>query len=182
MIVLLDCDGVLCNLVGGLCDVVNDRLGLNLKPADCTQWDIATSYNLPTKLIDDIFAEPGFCASLQPFSEAIEAVHRMRERHTVFCVTAPFAASPYWMHERASWLERYFDFDRYHMIHASAKWPIRGDILVDDKPETIRLWAQAWPESTAILLDRSYNQGAALFPNAMRVKGWHEVLCAVEGR
>jgi 5'(3')-deoxyribonucleotidase len=172
---LLDCDGVICDFLGGLLAAVNEDRNTDFLPCDCDRWDIGAAYGLDWKYLSSLAEESGFCADLQPLPGAIEAIAALDLRADVYCVTSPFSG-PHWHFERTAWLKRNFSFDKSHVIHAYTKRLIRGDFLIDDKPETICEWAEAWPSSTALLWDAPYNRGGVLPSNARRVHGWPEVL------
>lgn len=182
MIVLLDCDGVLCNFLGGLLAAVNEARGTVYDQRDCGQWDIAKAYGLTWTDLNLFCTAPAFCAQLDTMHGALDAVRRLRAMADVYCVTSPLDASSYWMWERSEWLRVHLGFDSNHVIHASTKRLIQGDVLIDDKPETIVEWANAWPLQTALLFDAPYNQCATLPANARRVHGWNEAMAAIEGK
>jgi len=41
MNILLDCDGILSDFVGGILDELNNRHGCAATPLDITEWDVA---------------------------------------------------------------------------------------------------------------------------------------------
>jgi len=176
--ILLDCDGVLCDFLGGLLAEVNADRGTSFDPRDCNQWDIAKAYGLDWPYLASLAERSMFCTCLRPLFGAIEAVSALDLRADVYCVTSPFSG-PHWHFERTSWLKRNFSFDKSHVIHAYTKRLIRGDYLVDDKPETICEWAEAWPSSTALLWDAPYNRGGVLPRNAVRVRNWAEAIAVI---
>lgn len=184
MNILLDCDGPLADLVGGILAVVNrGRCShTHLKASDCAGWNIADSFGLTSKYVDEIMSTKGFCLGLSEVEDACWRVEALRRDHSVRVVTAPFVESEYWMHERLRWLRR-LHFDNHDVIFASNKSLIRGDVLVDDKPSNILHWAQAWPDGLGLLWDAPYNRKFAfeLPPNTKRVRGWDEVMAEIEG-
>jgi 5'(3')-deoxyribonucleotidase len=156
---LIDCDGLICNFLGGVLDAVNKDCGTNFQEKDCDKWDIAAAYGTDWKYLSSLIEKPGFCFGLKPFPGAVEAVRRLDLRTDVYCVTSPFSGA-YWMPERTAWLKEYFGFDKSHVIHCYTKKLIRGDFLIDDKPENIAEWSAAWPAGTGILWDATYNKNA----------------------
>lgn len=171
--ILLDSDGILSNFVGGLLAKINADFSIDLKHDDCSQWDIGRAYGLCWPYLTTIIETPGFCAGLQPYPGAVEAVRELDLRHDVYCVTSPFSG-PHWMAERSAWLKQHFGFDKSHVIHCYTKRLVFGDLLLDDKPETVREWADAWP-GDALLWDAPWNQGADI-GRGRRVKMWAEVI------
>jgi 5'(3')-deoxyribonucleotidase len=171
--ILIDSDGILSNFVGGLLARVNIETGLDLQHDDCRQWDISKAFGLDWPYLTSIVEHPGFCASLLPYPGAVEAVRELDLRHDVYCVTSPFSG-PHWMPERTAWLREHFGFDKSHVIHAYTKRLVFGDLLLDDKPETVGGWADAWP-GDALLWDAPWNQGADI-GRGRRVFSWQEVI------
>lgn len=177
--VLLDCDGVLSDFLGGLLSIVNAERNTIFRPDDCTEWDIGKAFNLDWGYLTQVVERPGFCYSLDLLPGVKDAVFGLRcTGAEVFCVTSPFSG-PTWMSERSAWLKDRLEIDKAHVFHGYTKRLVRGDVLVDDKPETIVEWAKAWPESTALLWSASYNRGIetdlSLPKNAIRVHRWAEV-------
>jgi len=168
MIVLVDCDGVMADFLGGVCH------GLGLDPKDCSRYDIEEAYRLPPGTLQSIAHEPGFCASLAPIPCAQTAIRTLRSRgHRVVAVTSPWWSSPYWMFERTAWLSKYFGFNPKDVIQGSRKALIRGDVLVEDNISTAHEWLDAWPDGHAFLFDMPYNQGPT---TATRVGTWEPIL------
>lgn len=177
---LFDCDGVLCDFLGGLLAAVNRDRRTAFKPVDCDRWDIGKAYGLEWSYLNTICSRPGFCASLNPLPGAIDAVNHLRELADVYVVTSPFDMAPHWIWERAEWLFNHFGFDKDHVIHCNTKRLIWGDILVDDRAETVVEWCKRWRDSTGLLWDAPYNQGVGRPRNAHRTRVWQNVLALAE--
>ena len=170
---LLDCDDVLCDFVGGVLRAVNVARGTSFRPEECHERDIARSFGLTWEYIGDIVKRRFFCAELAELPGARNAVERLRALCDVYIVTAPWP-SKRWMRERTDWLMS-LGFDSDHIIFCRTKKLVWGDILIDDRTQTIIEWAEKWPAGTALLWNKPYNQGALLPSNAHRVLGWSDV-------
>jgi 5'(3')-deoxyribonucleotidase len=136
--VLVDCDGVLANYTRSLLDAINRDRGTSYSDDDIDQFDIAKAL----KLGPEIWAyaqAPGFCAALAPMPGAREALDRMRQFAKVVCVTAP-TDSDTWQRERDIWLRQHMGFDRKLIIQAHDKVSCHGDVLIDDRADTIEAW------------------------------------------
>lgn len=174
--ILVDCDGVLADLVGGVLEVVNRGRTRNLlTAADVTQWSIADSLGISDAWFDEILSTPGFVKGLRPFPCVYSTMRDMKRKHSVRVVTSPFDASPFWMYERVQWLRDHSIADKHQTIFASEKTLIRGDFLIDDHPHTVANWSRAWPQGIGLLWDAPYNQGVELPSNGRRVRTWAEV-------
>lgn len=171
-VLLLDCDGILADFLQPLLDRVNEERGTAFQWTACDQWDIGAAFGLDWKDLGRIVETPGFCASLPVYPGAVEGVAALQATHDIYCVTSPFSG-PHWMAERTAWLKQHFGFDKSHVIHCYTKRLVFGDLLLDDKPETVREWADAWP-GAALLWDAPWNQGADI-GRGRRVRSWAEV-------
>lgn len=158
MIVLLDCDGVLADFTGGVLKVVNKRSGTNWKPADVKTFKISENIGISNSLIYEIAGAAGFCMSLKPYPGAKEGVAELKRKHDVYVVTSPITSSPTWVYERTKWLKKHFSIDDDHVINASCKERINGDMLVDDKAENLERWKKQWPAAKAFLWGRPWNE------------------------
>lgn len=204
-VILLDADGVLCDLVTPLVEEANalvnktmfkamgeilpdadTRLLIGSKPItpdDVKDYDIAKAFPglTPAQFYAPLYRQ-GFCRSLKPYPGAVEAVRRLQELGEVYCVTKP-TKSPYWMAEREEWLQAVCGIPADHVIFCHRKEMIRGHIMVDDNPDFLLPWWRAADDEYAVqalLWDRSYNQECDPFVNACRVTMWKTVIQVVE--
>jgi 5'(3')-deoxyribonucleotidase len=152
--VLLDCDGVLSDFVGGFLSVVNRICSSAFTPEHITEFDICKSLGVTPEQAAEAFRAVsetrGFALGLQPLPGAIEGVRQLREIADVYIVTSPWNSNPTWTHEREAWLKEHFDIPHSHVIHTSAKHLVVGDVLVDDKTSTLVAWEAAHPRGVAI--------------------------------
>lgn len=158
--VLLDVDGVLADFVAGYLDLVAEVTGKRFTHQQVTEFNIGTALGFTAEQSAAIAAGvvTGFASNLAPLPGAIDAVKRLREIAEVYIVTSPWNKCDTWMSERERWLRTHFDFPHSHVLHGSAKHLVRGDVLVDDKTETIVKWQAANPGSTAILWECPWNK------------------------
>lgn len=203
-VILLDADGVLCDLVTPLVEEANalvnktmfkamgeilpdadTRLLIGSKPIrpdDVTEYDIAKAFPglTPAQVYAPLYRQ-GFCRSLKPYHGAVEAVRRLQELGEVYCVTKP-TKSPYWKNEREEWLQAVVGIPEDHVIFCHDKGMIRGDVLVDDNPEFVEAWWNAGlmddTEKNPFLWDRPYNRKSTF--GWMRVSTWDRIIECVE--
>lgn len=159
-VVLLDCDGVPSDFIGGVLEIVDDITGLSFERDDVDQFDFFQALGVSIddgRAIKRAIAVPGFCESLQVYEGAKQGVKDLQEIADVYVVTAPWNSSPTWTYERESWLWRHFKIPHSHVIHTSAKHLVSGDAFVDDKTSAVEAWKIERPAGLAIRWETPHN-------------------------
>lgn len=170
-VILLDVDGVLANFIEANLATLRE-LGVERQHDDVRAWSVEESLGLTSAQRAQMkarWSEAGFCASIPVYEGAAAGVELLRSIGEVYAVTAPMWSAPTWQHERTEWLMRHFDFTRDQVVSTAAKHLVRGDIFVEDKPETLARWAEAWPGALPVLWDRPYNAGVE---HPVRTRSW----------
>jgi 5'(3')-deoxyribonucleotidase len=177
---LIDADGVLVNFIDPFLSLGNMVAGTNVQREDITTWDILPHFPAVhhAEILAGMEAE-GWCAGLPMLPGADAAVTRFRSQGLLYCVTSPWSSRT-WCYERTSWLKHHLAFNPKDVLHVSAKQLVRGDILIDDKYETLVDWKAAFPEGTAILIEAPYNRSIPFNPNVWRARSWDEVFQLVD--
>ena len=126
--------------------------------------------------IDEVYHAPGLVRNLPPVEGGIEAVHAMlKAGHDVrFCTSHLFRYDPCVL-EKFQWIEEYFDpsfVDR--IIITRDKTLVRGDLLIDDKPNIVGVATPSWEH---ILYDRPYNREIK-DKRRLTWANWHDVVFA----
>lgn len=159
MTILVDLDGVVADFEAGVLAIWHDRhpekelfaprtrphfhIGEGLDPSDQQE-------------VKEICQSKGFFRNLPVIEGAQEALKTMTQQHDVYIltsagVTLPMAASEkyQWVTERlgATWLSR--------LIITPAKHMVKGDILIDDKPQVRGETHAEWEH---VLYDWPYNR------------------------
>ena len=180
-VILLDCDGVLADFTSLALQLIKDETGKSYSPDDIPHWEVFESLGYPEiwNTFGEKASKPGFCAGMKVYPRAQAAVKKFRETCEVLIVTAPVDARP-WMYERAHWLGTHFDISRKKVIFAHEKQQVRGDMLVDDKPDNVIAWAEANPDGIAVLWAHPYNRSAALPEGVIRTSSWKELHAIVK--
>lgn len=192
--VLLDCDGIIVDFAQGLINALHKATNgeVNLTVNDFPSWDMygrldeleaegrfGTLTNV-RKLATAISRLTGFCESLPIYEAAQEGLPKIIEAHKaglldLFVVTAPFDTNPTWVFERNRILKT-FDLDAKQVIHAGAKYPIAGDLFIDDKDTHLDEWL-LHNDGAVFLWDTPHNRNDG--KNHKRLKTWkelHEIL------
>lgn len=155
----VDVDGVLADLLTPAFALLSERFGLDLTIDHMTTW--ALDELLPEALRVPFWKTLGAVGylhdRLQPYPGAVEGFARLRAAADVYVVTSYLRHAPTWVHERDAWLERHFGVDRRHIVHTGAKHMVRLDALIDDRPENIHAWQDAFPQGDGILWAQPYN-------------------------
>jgi len=131
-------------------------------------------------IIKNIFKAPGFFLNLPPVEGAIEAIAQMIHMgHEVRICTSPLSAYNNCVLEKYQWIEKHFGRElTKHIILTKDKTLVRGDVLIDDKPEVEGVMTPIWEH---ILFDYPFNRE---MPNKKRIsdkwENWLEVITEIE--
>lgn len=144
--ILLDCDGVLADFVGPVLDLVHEVTGRRHKREDIAAFDFVAQLGLSRDeavlVKREISHRDGWWCSLPVYEGARAGVDRLREFGEVFVVTSPWNSCRTWLHDRETWLAKHFDIPASNLLVGSAKHLVAGDMLVDDRSDTLREWAR----------------------------------------
>lgn len=152
---LLDCDGVLCDLLTPSLACISTMLDpKDLK--DENLFKLAADY-LASDLLVDLWSKQGFVENLQPYPGAVEAVNKLRDLYEVVVVTKPYYRSQYWVTERLAWLAKHFGFTENDVVFTADKSVVVGDLFVDDSAQHINRHNDL---GRAVLFDQPYNRNS----------------------
>lgn len=177
-VVLLDCDDVVLRCAHKMLREVNTRLGTRYTEEDLTStWDLFGNLNHPEhpdlkQFVEDKMREPGWCLDLDPFPGAVDGVAKLQKMAEVFFITSPFRQAPHWEYERRENLRKNFGISTDRVLQGSAKFLVRGDVFVDDKPDHCNEWSSYSSEGTAFLWDRPHN---GYYQGLLRLRSWEEL-------
>lgn len=162
--ILLDVDGVLADFVTAFLAVVRFQLGRDHVPEDVTQFNLASSLGLSKLEFDqcaEIVSASGFCRTLSVYPGATDGVAALHRIADVYIVTSPWNSNRTWTYDREQWLAEHFGIPHSRVVHTSAKHLVRGDVLVDDKTETLHTWQAEHPTGRAIQWTTPHNRADA---------------------
>ncbi len=177
MRLLLDCDGVVCNFVGGFLDIVKEVTGREYVPEQMGQWSLEKSTSLTPeeeKIVHAIHDQPGFASMLKEFEHAVEAVTLLREKLDVVFLTKPNKRTPTWAYERYNWIQE--RWPGIPVVSTASKKYVAGHFLLDDDPRNLDAWSGENPVGTPLLWSAPYNDKNN---NFIRVKYWTEAADAM---
>ena len=138
MLILLDQDNVLADFESGFRRHWRNRFGEDA-PIEGKEHLFYIRDRLPEHLqayAAELYGTVGFFESLPPVSGAVEAARALLAAgHDVRICTAPVNQYRYCAGEKIAWVEQHLgtEWTRRVIITKDKTW-VRGDILIDDKP------------------------------------------------
>lgn len=170
--ILLDMDGVLCDLVGKWFAAYNKEYGDQIHVDLLDDWGphrIAKA----GKAIYKYLTKPGFFRDLEPIPGAIEGVRALLERgHEPVIVTAARRGHV----DKLEWIREHLPFlPRDNVVFAHRKELVRGDVLFDDAPHNLEAFA---PYGVPVAMAYRYNRHAG----CPRVPDWPSFIALIDRR
>lgn len=148
--ILVDCDGVLADLVTPYLAMLEEDHGIAATLEDVTD-DFSKCVATPKQnraIWARIASTPGFAQTLPEMPEAMAGLAHLRSwADRVVCVTSPQITGS-WMTDRYAWLTAR-GFDKRDIVLASDKSLVEGDALVDDATHNLKEWADVQPSLPA---------------------------------
>jgi 5'(3')-deoxyribonucleotidase len=163
--ILVDVDGPMADFVAPALEAIFQVTGRRFNASDHVNgWDLFAGLGLSedeTKEVFRVMQVPGLCLGIPMVEGAREGIEELRRFAQVWAVTSPFGGD-HWMHERDAWLVRNLGFHKDDVLHvrAASKHGVYGNMLIEDKIETLQAWKAAWPGETPMLFELSYNRNA----------------------
>jgi len=160
---LLDCDGILADFVGGILNELRENELVDLRPEDFPNWEIfrqLDEYGPGIREFAGVVARrPGFCLNLPVYAGAKEGVQKLLDAGVeLFIVTSPLIGSETWAHERDLWLAKNFGIPSSRVVHTQSKHIVQGDVFVDDKAHARHRLARPPHEWCSLSLGHSAQQ------------------------
>ena len=177
--VLVDMDGVMCKWQ----EMYDALLRTHYPHIPIFPFEKVTRFKTQSFYADEHRAEisemmnrPGFYRDLEPMDGSVEALHAMKAAGiNVFLCTAPYVTNKTCASEKMDWVERHLGSEWLNRtIITSDKTLVRGDVLIDDKPNIKGAMTPSW---THIVFDAPYNRG--IEPRLNQWDEWHHVLAKV---
>ena len=175
--ILLDLDGVTCDMIGPLLNIYNEEYNIstkNLKRSDINTWRLKPE-------LKEIFQEtPHFFQALPLIHGAWKGVRWLGLRHNLIICTDP--SNNYDIaRDKMIWL-KCMGFDKYPLIMTPIKHIIDCDIIIDDSPHHIKSFIKAntGKLKLSILMDQPYNKEVindiTNMPQFMRAYNWDDII------
>ena len=177
MQILVDMDGVIANFEKGIVDkfieLHPDQKHIPLEQR--TVFYVKEQY--PTHLqplVEEIYLAPGFYRSLPTIPGSLEALSEMRKKkHDVYICTSPLSQYQNCVLEKFEWVEANLGMDWIKkIIITKDKTIVKGDILIDDKPEVKGVETPSWEH---VLYTQPYNSSVTQ-KRRLTWQNWKQVL------
>lgn len=106
--------------------------------------------------VQHVMELPNFYADLQPTPGAAEVLNEILDSgDEVFICTTPYVSNPTCASDKIAWAEKHIGKGwGKRMILTSDKTAVRGDILIDDRPEIHGAFTPSWEH---VLFSQPYN-------------------------
>jgi len=160
MLILIDQDNVLADFEAGFVTAwqAAGHTAPALPPEARRTFYIRDDYPEPLReRVQATYLARGFFRTLPPVSGAVEAVRGlMVAGHEVRICTSPLNDYRHCVTEKYEWVEQHFGAAMVEqMILTKDKTWVRGDLLIDDKPEVTGVLTPSWQH---VIFDRPYNR------------------------
>jgi 5'-nucleotidase len=172
-VVLIDMDGVIADWGRGY-GLSLDRFGpaaANIpRHRDQRSFDLHAGRTPDEiEIIRQVMIEDGFYSRLDPIPGAKTALKAMvKAGHDVRIVTSPWVSNPSCASDKLNWIVKHYGSHwGARVIITTDKTLVRGDYLIDDKPEVTGSQEPTWEH---VLFDQPYNQGLT----QRRITNWSE--------
>ena len=138
--------------------------------------DLASCYpDFLRPSLEPIYTAPGFVRNLPPIKEGIEAVKEMLSmRIEVRICTAPLKNYKNCVLEKYQWIEHYLGREFVErVILTRDKTLVRGDFLIDDKPDIKGVAQPTWEQ---IIFDQPWNQRSKVAKRMFSWNDWKKII------
>lgn len=169
--VLVDMDGVVVDWDRGFRDIWNDRSPIKRSLSYIMQECVPISFKEEATRIS---RQPGFFRHLPHYPGAIEAVKSLSETpgFRVLICTAPMLANPTCVEDKMAWVSNNFGHEWLErVVFARDKTCVRGDVLIDDKPDVSR--GSQNPSWRHLVFKHPYNEDLCMVEFPHRMGNWN---------
>lgn len=177
MIVLVDMDGVLADFEQGFLNMWRAKHP-DLFYVPVEERNTFYTYKQYPKelrpLTREVVRAAGFFGSLPPIPGALKGFKALvGTDHEIFICSSPLIGNPTGASEKFDWIEEHLGREWLgKLILAPDKTMVRGDILIDDRPEIKGSQKPIWEH---VLYDQLYNRQIE-GRRRMTWANWHEVI------
>jgi 5'(3')-deoxyribonucleotidase len=178
-LILVDFDGVIGDFVSLYLHLHSYLNGRDCTPEQITEFDFTkciASQSEDGLIWAHLDTTQGLVEGLPVIDGALEGLDRLRQIGRVVCVTSPHTGT-YWSGERFRQLKR-LGFDKRDVVLAADKTLVPGDMLIDDRFETVMAWSRAHPRGVGVIFDQPWNRSRVIErrTRCYRAKGWPKVV------
>ncbi len=159
MRILIDADGVMVEFVSMFLTHLHYVTGRKHTVDEITDFHFETCICTPeegNQVWARIAEQEGAVLELRPYEGVERALQLLRLDHELVCVTSPQWGTR-WAEERYHWLVKH-GFNKQHIVFASNKALVQGDVLIEDSPSNLESWLAAHPHGNGVLIAQPWNQ------------------------
>lgn len=121
------------------------------------------------KAFQQVANKEDFWLGLLPLPGSVECLRWLNKKCNLKIVTLPFRFNDKFQDVKITWLEEYYPFIKSEqVIFKKAKWNVPGDIIIEDKPETLEKCMNE-TDKVVIVVDQPYNKKVKA---DYRIKDW----------
>jgi 5'-nucleotidase len=150
MRLLIDMDSVTVELMPYWLNLYNQEYGESLTKEQITDWNLERIAKRGNVILDYL-ERPGFFLNPPPVTGAIEYITKLKgDGHDVVFVTTCQAGHT----DKLAWLKKHFlSHNHRHVIFATRKELVLGDVLLDDGPHNLN-----HPHALNVCFDQPWNR------------------------
>lgn len=161
--ILFDVDGVLNDFTQFLLDSISNDTNIDVPTVNEIKSYTLKNYisNEAWEYAKELMKTSIFWESIQPINQDVIELIRQHNKEIVF-VTSPWISCKEWESTRRKWLKKYFKATNSQIIFINRKELTRGEILIEDKADTLNKWCRYNKNKKAILVNRPWNETSTL--------------------
>lgn len=173
-VILVDMDGVIADwghAYGESLDAHGEIAALIPRHKDQRSFDLHAGRTPDEiEIIRSVMVEEGFYQRLRPIPGAKQALKAMvKTGHDVRIVTSPWVSNPTCASDKLNWIVKHYGSHwGARVVITSDKTIVRGDYLIDDKPDISGSQEPTWEH---IYFHQPYNADR---PERRRIMNWNE--------
>lgn len=150
-------DSIIVSLTQTWLDAYNKDHEDTVTMEDIKTWNVSNHVKIGQKINDYLYKD-GFFLDLPAIEGAIETLKKIQDLgHNVYIVS-----SPSWPGTSASdkitWARKHLPFiNKRNIFLCHQKHMVKGDILIDDSPDNLKMYKQHWPAARTMTIAYPYN-------------------------
>ena len=166
-VILIDVDDVCFGFGLPILNAINPNITIEDVRA-LNHWDVFKLFNEEElERCLKLLKEYDFWENQPVYDHSIRAIEKIRKLGgEVIFITSPWEDCDKWGSIRGSLLKKHFGVDRENVIITLRKELVYGDMLIDDKLETVLKWKEKWGHlgKQAVLFETPQNHKCDYYP------------------
>lgn len=158
LVIGLDMDGIFANLHQAWLNWYNKTWNDNI-PLSKLQWDLKSI--VKKECGDQIYNylySPDIYKEVDPIPGSLKAIKKLIKIHDVIVITHP-AGGCETVPDKARWLKKYLpELPESNYMFVAKKYLTKFDVFVDDSPNNIVPYREAWPDAHILTIAWPYNE------------------------